>query len=76
MASQWHPETGAVASDHEIELMASVLEGRHGVWAAEVADFLATAHKQAEDSNRSEAWSMVARTVRRREHRRCTAYQS
>jgi hypothetical protein len=54
----------------DTELMAVVLEGRHGVFAAEVADFFALLHRQLGDTGRSKAWGGVARTVRRREHDR------
>lgn len=54
----------------DAELMAVVLEGRHGVFAAEVADFFALLHRQLGDAGRSKAWGGVARTVRRREHDR------
>lgn len=52
---------------HDAELMAVVLEGRHGAFAAEVADFFALLHRQLGDARRSQAWGGVARMVRRRE---------
>jgi hypothetical protein len=52
--------------------MAEVLEGRHGSWAAEVAEFFALLHGQKGDALRSWAWNGVAETVRRREERRRT----
>ena len=60
----------APVEKHEIETMALVLEGRHGIHAAGVAEFLAAVHDQSRDDNRRDAWSQVARTVRRREHLR------
>lgn len=51
----------------DAELMAVVLEGRHGAFAADVADFFALLHRQLGDQSRSHAWGGVARTVRRRE---------
>ncbi len=54
----------------DAELMAVVLEGRHGAFAAEVADFFALLHKQLGDASRSQAWGGVARMVRRRENDR------
>ena len=54
----------------EAELMAAVLEGRHGNYAAEVADFFAMLHRQQGDRTRSKAWCGVADAVRRREHDR------
>jgi hypothetical protein len=50
----------------DAEFMAVVLEGRHGAFAAEVADFFALLHRQLGDPDRSHAWGGVARTVRRR----------
>ncbi len=50
--------------------MALVLEGRHGVYAAGVADFLAAVHEQTSDDGRRAAWAEVARVVRYREHLR------
>ena len=54
----------------DAELMAVVLEGRHGTHAAEVAEFFALLHRQLGDKGRSQAWGGVARLVRRREHDR------
>lgn len=50
----------------DAELMAVVLEGRHGMLAAEVAEFFALLHCQLGDESRSKAWGGVARTVRKR----------
>ena len=46
--------------------MVSVLEGRHGAWAADVADFFATFHSLKGDAARSWAWAGVAEVARRR----------
>jgi hypothetical protein len=46
--------------------MASVLEGRHGAWAADVADFFAAFHDLKGDADRSRAWAGVAKAARRR----------
>jgi len=54
----------------EAELMAVVLEGRHGHHAAEVAEFFASLHCQHGDAGRSRAWAGVAALVRTREHER------
>ena len=54
----------------DAELMAVVLEVRHGTHAAEVAEFFALLHRQLGDKGRSQAWGGVARLVRRREHDR------
>lgn len=50
----------------ELDAMVSVLEGRHGVWAAEVADFFATFHSLKGDAGRSWAWAGVADRARQR----------
>ena len=50
----------------ELETMVSVLESRHGAWAAEVADFFATFHDLKGDPQRSRAWANVAKSARRR----------
>lgn len=56
----------------EVETMVSVLEGRHGAWAADVADFFATFHSLKGDAPRSWAWAGVAEVARRRaEAREC-----
>lgn len=56
----------------EVETMVSVLEGRHGAWAADVADFFATFHSLKGDAPRSWAWADVAEVARRRaEAREC-----
>jgi hypothetical protein len=70
MASRWHPTEGGEASRNELENMACVLEGRHGTYAAEVAEFFATAHVISQDADRSRAWTRVADLVRQREVRR------
>ena len=62
--SQLHnDETPALG---EVETMVSVLEGRHGVWAADIADFFATFHTLKGDTGRSWAWAGVAEAARRR----------
>jgi hypothetical protein len=46
--------------------MVAVLEGRHGAWAAEVADFFSTMHSLRGDAGRSWAWAGVAELARRK----------
>lgn len=50
----------------EVEAMVSVLEGRHGVWAADVAEFFSTFHSLKGDAGRSWAWAGVAELARRK----------
>jgi hypothetical protein len=45
--------------------MVAVLEGRHGDWAADVAEFFSTLHSLKGDAGRSWAWAGVAEMVRR-----------
>jgi hypothetical protein len=56
---QFHDTTPGLG---EVEIMASVLEGRHGVLAADVATF----HSLKGDAARSWAWAGVAEVARRR----------
>ncbi len=51
----------------EFEVMATVLEARHGLHAAQVADFFASLQLENGDENRSYAWADVAERVRERE---------
>ncbi len=60
----------ATPSPREVELMAVVLEGRHGSFAADVAEFFSSVHSQKGDAGRSWAWAGVAKIVRRREQER------
>ncbi|HEU4377530.1 MAG TPA: hypothetical protein VFR73_03085 [Hyphomicrobiaceae bacterium] len=66
MTSGWHFHEDATPSAGEVEAMVSVLEGRHGVLAAEVADFLSMFHSLKGDTGRSWAWAGVAELVRHR----------
>jgi hypothetical protein len=75
------PQTGMLAmanirqlsssmNEREFEAMATVLEARHGLHAAEVADFFASLHVEIGDDSRSFAWADVAERVRQREQDR------
>jgi hypothetical protein len=70
MPSPAHSKKLDGAALQDAELMAVVLEGRHGTLAAEVAEFFSLLHRQHGDSGRSKAWGGVARMVRQREHDR------
>lgn len=72
MATAWHPDGDATPTPRDVAAMASVLEGRHGRHAAEVADFFSSYHSIAGDAGRCWAWAGVAETIRRRERRRAT----
>ena len=72
-AANWHPEEDATPTPQDVETMACVLEGRHGVHAIEVAEFFSTLHSIGNDAGRCWAWAGVAETIRKREKQR---YQS
>jgi hypothetical protein len=46
------------------------MEGRHGFFAAAIADFFAIYHGEKGDAGRAWAWSGVAEAVRNRERER------
>jgi hypothetical protein len=70
MMGVWHPDEDVTPTPKDVELMAAVLEGRHGDHAAQVAEFFASLHSQRGDAGRCWAWSGVAERVRQREHHR------
>ena len=70
---RWHPDEDATPTPREVGEMAVVLEGRHGLHAAEVAEFFSTQHALSGDAGRSWAWAGVAETIRVRERERATA---
>ena len=72
MTLSWQPEHDVTPTPREVDMMASVLEGRHGLWAAEVAEFFSSLHTERGDAGRSWAWAGVAETVRLRERHRLT----
>ena len=72
MTMNWHPEEDATPTPRDVDFMASVLEGRHGLYAADVAEFFSSLHGERGDAGRSWAWAGVAETVRIRERHRVT----
>jgi hypothetical protein len=54
----------------EVAAMAAALESRHGEWAADIAEFFATAHELKGDASRAWAWAGVAEMARRRSEAR------
>jgi hypothetical protein len=68
MTSVWQGKP--TIDEPQYDAMASILEGRHGVLAAAVADFFAAAHLQNGDEDRASAWSDVAERVRDRMYER------
>jgi hypothetical protein len=71
MASGWYFRESTTPTAGEVEAMVAVLEGRHGIWAADIAEFLSTFHSLKGDSGRSWAWAGVAERVRTRTKVRC-----
>lgn len=67
MAAGWYPDDDATPTPRDVEFMAQTLEGRHGLHAAEVAEFFASLHSERGDAGRSWAWAGVAELVRQRE---------
>lgn len=66
----WHPDEDVTPTPRDVDDMASVLEGRHGAHAAEVAEFFSSLHSVKGDAGRCWAWAGVAEKVRLRERRR------
>lgn len=74
MTAMWQATDDATPSPQDVDFMASVLEGRHGLYAADVAEFFSSLHGERGDAGRSWAWAGVAETVRQRERKRITAH--
>lgn len=72
MMTSWHPHDDATPTPRDVDFMASVLEGRHGLHAAGVAEFFSSMHGVRGDAGRSWAWAGVAQIVRNREQARLT----
>ncbi|MEO1280774.1 MAG: hypothetical protein AAFR75_00660 [Pseudomonadota bacterium] len=70
MTTSWHPEHDVTPTPRDVEFMAATLEARHGLLAADVAEFFSSIHTQDGDAGRSWAWAGVAELVRRRERHR------
>lgn len=69
----WGTGPDATPTPRDVRFMAEVLEGRHGSFAADVAEFFAAYHCQKGDAGRSWAWAGVAELVRNRERARLEA---
>jgi hypothetical protein len=50
----------------DVDELVRLLEGRHGVWAADVAEFFATLHGLSGNAGRSLGWAAVAEFIRHR----------
>lgn len=70
MPQHWHPNEDATPTPRGVREMACTLEGRHGQFAADVAEFFSTQHALRGDAGRSWAWAGVAETIRHRAKQR------
>jgi len=70
MTSGWQACAYLTPTPIEVDAMVAVLEGRHGIWAAEVAEFFATLHSLKGDAGHSWAWANVAERLRHRSQAR------
>jgi hypothetical protein len=73
MTSTWQSTEDPTPNPKEVDFMATVLEGRHGLYAADVAEFFSSLHSDRGDAGRSWAWAGVAEIVRQRERKRMTS---
>ena len=74
MNTSWQTDDDATPNPQEVDFMAIVLEGRHGLHAADVAEFFSSLHGERGDAGRSWAWAGVAETVRLRERKRLASH--
>lgn len=70
MVCGWHTDEDATPTPREVEFMAQTLEGCHGQYAADIAEFFSSLHTDRGDAGRSWAWAGVAALVRQRERQR------
>lgn len=70
MTTTWHPDNDATPTPGDVSAMAETLEGRHGILAAQVADFFSAYHCEKGDAGRAWAWAGVAELIRGRERAR------
>ena len=66
----WSEQRDVTPTFDEVESIATLLEGEHGMFAASVAEFFATHHSLGGDAGRCWAWSGVAECIREREQER------
>ncbi len=69
-AGGWHPDEDVTPTPEQVETMAAVLEGQHGLFAVDVAEFFSTKHSIDGDAGRCWAWAGVAERVRMRARQR------
>lgn len=73
MSTSRHQEVDATPTPREVDNMAAVHEGRHGVHAEHVAQFFTDWNAQHGDTSRSWAWAAVTECVRKRTSKRLDA---
>ena len=69
----WSEQIDVTPTPNEVDSVAALLEGEHGLLAADVAEFFATHHSLGGDAGRSWAWTGVADCIREREQQRISA---
>ena len=72
MSNVWNEQKDVTPTPEEVESVAALLEGEHGMLAADIAEFFAAHHSLDGDVSRSWAWTGVADRIRDREQRRLT----
>lgn len=65
-----NPDDDVTPTPSQVDEIASLLEGEHGSFAADVAEFFSTKHWIAGDAGRCWAWAGVADRVRSRTRER------
>ena len=71
----WNEQHDVTPTPEEVESVAVLLEGAHGVHAVDIAEFFSTHHGLGGDVCRSWAWAGVAERIRDREHRRMSGIE-
>ena len=66
----WTDQDDVTPTPEEVESVACLLEGEHGVLAVDIAEFFAQQHSLKGDVGRSWAWTGVAGRIREREQKR------
>jgi hypothetical protein len=72
MANVWQQLSSNCLPD--FDAMACVLEAKHGLHAAQIADFFSAVHLENGDHDRSGAWADVAERVRERQDQRMSEW--
>jgi hypothetical protein len=73
-APSWLADSDTTPTPADVLAMAEILEGQHGAFAADVAEFFSVSHSLRGDAGRCWAWAGVAETVRQRLSARVTQH--